>query len=847
MVLLAAFAAGPGEAPAPPPGTLTRPPELETFVPAEYPPDAAAAGVEGAVVLAIVIAADGEVLEARVVDPGPHPAFAAAALHAVQQFKFRPAEIDGKPAAVEIEYRYDFVLRREAPASSTEAPVVLAGRVIERGTRSPVPGATVEAQGVSTETDSRGRFALRGIAPGDVLVQVVSPEYDRLSVRETIEEGKRIEVEYRLTRRHYDPYEAVVRADRPRREISVHTLDVEEVRTVPGTQGDVLKVLQDLPGVARSPFGIGLLVVRGSDPADTKVYLDGVEVPLLFHFGGLTSVVSADVIQSLDFFPGNFGSRFGRAIGGSVEIRTREARREWHGLAQADVFDARAQAEGPVGAGSGFVAVRRSWVDAALAVVLPRVAPDTASELRVAPRYYDYQTKVSIPFLGGVGSLAAYGDDDALEYVRKDEPSGRPTFFLHTLFHRLAASWRRAAGDWTHDLVLAGGWDAIDVLQATNFGVLTDAGSLTLREESVWRGSGRLSVALGVDSVLRAFSYSIYAPPLRAPGSVGSTAGDVSTTVGDRASGIRLSPGAYAEADWRPLSRLRLVGGLRLDADTRLHHDGAWIDPRASAFFDVAEGTTLTAAAGLYTSAPAPQQTTSVFGNPDLGPQHALHLAAGARRALPWGVQAEATGFYKKMWSLVTQTRATDADGRLLHLSNEGLGEAIGLELLLRRELATGLYGWIAYTLSRALRRDDPTMPSYPSWHLFELDQTHVLTLVLSYRLPGDWILGTRLRAVTGNPTTPLVGHVLDADNGRFRCLPASSPWSGRLPSFFQADARVDKRWVFERWMFSMYLDVQNVTNRSNAELEFPNYDCTQSVPIASVPIIPALGLRAEW
>src|SRR4051794_8309674 len=97
----------------PPAGTLTRPPELVEFVPAKYPPEAEAAGIQGSVVLAVVIGEDGEVREARVVEPGPHPGFGPAALHAVVQFRFRPAELDGKPAAVEIAYRYDFVLRRE--------------------------------------------------------------------------------------------------------------------------------------------------------------------------------------------------------------------------------------------------------------------------------------------------------------------------------------------------------------------------------------------------------------------------------------------------------------------------------------------------------------------------------------------------------------------------------------------------------------------------------------------------------------------------------------------------------------------------------------------------------------
>jgi TonB family protein len=839
-----AAASAPAEAPAA--GVLTRAPELVEFVPAEYPPEAERAGIEGSVLLSIVIDEHGDVTQAVVLEPGPAPGFAAAALHAVQRFRFRSAEIDGKPAAVEITYRYQFVLRRAPPIAPAEAPVALAGRVVERGTRAPVAGAAVEAGGATAETDTDGGFELRGVAPGEVAVRIVSAAHETFTARETIVAGERREVEYRISRRSYDPYESVVRAER-RREATVRTLEAEEVRTVPGTQGDTLKVIQNLPGVARSPFGIGLLVVRGSEPSETNVYLDGIPIPLLYHFGGITSVVSSDVIQSLDFYPGNFGVRFGRALGGTVAVHTKEARDAFHGAAQVDIFDGRAEVEGPVAGGTGFLSLRRSWVDAVLALALPRISPSAASELRVAPRYWDYQGKLARPAGGGTLTLLAYGSDDKLEFVDRNEASTRPTFYLATTFHRLGATWRRPVGDVTNSLTLALGLDTFDVLQSTNFGVNTSVRSLTLRDAATWRISDRLTLELGIDSILRSVDYSIYAPPIPSPGTIGGFNERPEGTIGEVANTTWLSPAAYVEAEWRAHPRLRVVAGLRVDADSRLGGGKTWFDPRASAFYDVAPGTQLTAAAGLFGSAPQPQDTTRTFGNPDLGPQRALHLALGARQALPFATQLEATGYYKKLWDLVVPTRATDAEGNLLRLSNGGHGEVVGLELLLRRELARGLFGWISYTLSRSIRQDDPSAPTYPAYHLFALDQTHIFALVFSYRLPGDWILGTRLRSVSGNPYTPSVGNVYDSDSGRFQCIPSAGTYSGRLPGFFQADARLDKRFVFDRWMFNVYVDVQNVSNRENAEARFPGYDCTSTVAIPSVPFFPALGLRAEW
>src|SRR6266568_1970877 len=830
-----------------PAGTLTRPPELVEFVPAEYPVEAETAGVQGSVVLALVIDATGEVPEARVLNPGPHPGFAPAALHAVVRFRFRPAEIDGVPAAVEIEYRYEFVLRRPEPAAPATAPIVLEGRIVERGTGSPIAGATVESEGVSVETGRDGTFQLRGVAPGDVFVRVLSPEHLPLTITEKIEQGKVREVLYRLARRHYDPYEAVVRGERDRKEVTVRTLAIEEVRTVPGTQGDTLKVIQNLPGVARSPFGIGLLVVRGSEPNESPVFVDGVPIPQLFHFGGLTSVLNADVVDSLDFYPGNYASRYGRGLGGVVELRTREPKREWHGAAQLDLYDGRVEVEGPVGPGSMYAAVRRSWVDAVLAVALPKVNPTAANDLRVAPRYYDWQTKYAQAALGGQGTLFAFGSDDKLEFVRDSDQPGRPSFFLSTVFWRLGASHRAPVGEAMNELVVSGGRDSFNVLTGGAVAVRTETYLLTVRDRLSAKLGPTLSIEGGVDAMVEQIWYSVYAPPIPPPGTIGTGFGGGSgATVGESARDWWFAPAGWVEADWRALPRLRLVGGLRLDSNERYGIWKAWLDPRASAFFDAAPGTVLVAAAGVYGSFAQPQETSHVYGNPEVAPQRALHLSAGIRQDLPWSSKLEVTGFYKDLWSLVVPTATLGSDGRALRYANTGLGETIGLELLARRELSHGLYGWLSWTWSRALRRDDPTQPGYPAWRPFLYDQTHVVALVLSYRLPREWIVGTRIRSVTGNPFTPQVSSVLNADSGRFQCIPGQA-YSARLPGFFQADARVDKRWVFDRWMFAAYLDVQNVSKRQNSEFRFQNYDCSETVAIPSIPLFPTLGLRAEW
>jgi hypothetical protein len=92
----------------------------------------------------------------------------------------------------------------------------------------------------------------------------------------------------------------VVRAPRIKKEVVETRVRTEEARRVPGTQGDTLKVVQNLPGVARSAFGSGALIVWGSAPQETRVNVEGMEVPALYHVGGMRSTVNSDMVKSIN-------------------------------------------------------------------------------------------------------------------------------------------------------------------------------------------------------------------------------------------------------------------------------------------------------------------------------------------------------------------------------------------------------------------------------------------------------------------------------------------------------------------------------------------------------------------
>ena len=164
------------------------------------------------------------------------------------------------------------------------------------------------------------------------------------------------------------------------------------------------------------------------------------------------------------------------------------------------------------------------------------------------------------------------------------------------------------------------------------------------------------------------------------------------------------------------------------------------------------------------------------------------------------------------------------------------------MELLLRHQLTKNFFGWIAYSLSKSER----VYPGTDTWALHPLDQPHNLIVIASYKLPYDIIAGVRIRYATGSLDTPYLGAIYDA-NGNYYYPLIGPLFSHRLPPFFQMDVRIDKRFVFNRWMLSLYADVQNVTNRQNVEGVAYNFNYTDQNYIYGIPILPALGIRGEF
>lgn len=858
----------PAAEPAPPAATpgVVVPPRLLEEVRPEYPARAQTEGVAASVTLELDIDVAGAVTLSSVVSPAQIAGygFEEAALSAAAKLRFEPARLDGAPIAVRIHYQLHFVPELSTPtpvheAAAPEAPAAalptgeLSGTLVERGTRRALPGVKVtvfrgtgsDAVGFETETDASGHFRFVGLITGPWQILADPEGYYPVRERESVAEGQRLDVSYVIERSSYNPYDVVVDAKRVRREVTRHSIDTKQADRIPGTFGDVLAVVKNFPGVARVPFGEGGLVIRGSAPEDSKQFIDGMEVPQVYHFGGLRSVLTVGMTDHIDFYPSNFSAQYGRATGGITDVGLTPLKLDApHGYADISVFDTSLFLAAPLSDEVSIaVGGRRSYIDVVLGELLPGSGSGT-----VAPRYYDAQALLRWrPAPAHQISGFFMVSDDAFRLILEEPVDGDAETIVSQLgffssFYRVLGEYRYVPGTrWENRLQLSFGRER----SRFNFGELNvdvRIGTGQVRDTYRYAFSDSFALATGVDYLLEQVDGSGELPALPREGDAEQQP-DVSDSALVDIDGTYHTTAGFLELEWRPFEGTLVLPSLRAEHFSRT--DQLRLQPRLLLRQTITDNFTLKAGVGHYVQEPEFLETDAAVGNPDLGLKQAIHYSAGFEyRPLPY-LTVDITAFYKTLWDQVSRTDAVvERDGTLqpANLDNNGRGRVRGLELSVKHELTRGLFAWLAYTLSRAERKDSGS----PVYRPFDYDQTHILTAVASYQLPRNWEVSTRFRYVTGNVYTPFQYGVFDADADQYIGVTGAAN-SARSGAFHQLDLRIDKRWIFDGWMLGAYLDLQNVYNRTNEDGVEYNYDYTTSNGSAGLPLIPVLGLRGEF
>ena len=152
------------------------------------------------------------------------------------------------------------------------------------------------------------------------------------------------------------------------------------------------------------------------------------------------------------------------------------------------------------------------------------------------------------------------------------------------------------------------------------------------------------------------------------------------------------------------------------------------------------------------------------------------------------------------------------------------------------------LSGWFGVTFSKAERKDK----AQGRYFDFSYDRPLDMKLVVNYRQSSKWTFGGKWVYRSGKPYTPVIGINGFYPDGSVRPVYGELN-SERLPDYHALDLRAERAYLHNRWKMALYFEVMNVYAQQNIEGYTYNRDYSKKKPVHGLPIIPFVGIRAEF
>lgn len=740
-------------------------------------------------------------------------------------------------------------------------PAGLTGVVVDARTERPLAGVlvAVDGQPIFVETDAGGGFTL-AIPPGNYSLVFSSIGYAILRQAIEVPAAGRQEVTVRLSEGAGAFAEHVTVAGTTHAERDAApggaALYGRELQTLRGAMlDDPLRALQALPSASATDDFYSEFAVRGSSFRHLGLSVDGIPTRYLMHAvhgvtdGGSIAMINAETLGAVSLLPGSYPQRNGRRLGAQVDLTTRDGNRERFGARLGlSGTSATALAEGPIARGRGawLVSARRSYLD----LLVDRIDPDGSFAFGFSDvqgkLVYDLSPAHQVQFLA-VGGRSRF-DEEPQGLGLNDEAVATGRTWLAGLTWRYAPS----AGFVVSQRVYSTGLSFHNVNAQGS--TLESAGfsDLGWRADAAVTAGPRLMLEFG---------------------------GDVQRLTGRHATGRALNDepqlhllrsydrqsraySGYVQAPVSAGTRVTITPGVRVDVWQLT--DARTASPWLNAEWRIARGTQLRAGSGVYRQyADFDQVESARGGERSLLPEAATHVDVGVRQSLPLDATLQLTWFVRNerdvLWARGAEPRRQDDHNIVLGRgdapwANALAGRARGVELVLRRDVASGLSGWLGYAYNRHHYTDTATGEGF--WA--DVDQRHALSLYGSYRLSHRSTLGAKFRYGSNYPMVGYIGEqpmespgppLFGGGQPLFYGLTTARN-TLRLPAYARLDIRADRNFTVGGKRVTVFAEVANALNRRNVRNVPYGVDRRGFVmgPTDSLlPILPSGGLVIEF
>lgn len=726
------------------------------------------------------------------------------------------------------------------------------GYVKDRANGEDMFGATIQVQGQNLGTTSNmyGFYSLT-LPVGNYTIEYRYLGYLTEQREVALTKNTRLDIE--LSTEQTELEEIIITAEDEDEnvkstEMSIVKIDIQTIKKLPPFLGetDVIRTIQQLPGVSSVGEGASGFNVRGGGVGQNLVLLDEAPVYNTSHLFGLFSVFNPDAVKDVKLYKGGIPARYGGRIASILDVRMKEGNnKNFTAEGGVGTVFSRFSVEGPIikDKASFIVAGRRSYADV-LAKPFTDVLDDGA-----ALYFYDLTLKANynIDQKNRVFASGYFGRDVFRFDANQGFNWGNQTATIrwnHLFNDRLFSNFTTYYSD--YDYSLRFGDNDLDVfewksnIQTFNFKpeftyFLNTSNELSFGGEVLYyyfdpasaRGiSNGETTDISVPNK-QSMEYALYFSNDQKISSA------LSMNYGLRFSGFNyFGPGnMYEFADpeiagtRKPLTGITEIGKGESIANYQN------LEPRASLTYLLNEQQSIKASYNR-TAQYLHLISNTVASNPldvwtpstnNIKPQQADQIALGYFRNFgpKKAYETSIETYYRVARNQVDYIDGADIlinellEGDLL----SGEGRAYGLELYVRKNTGK-LNGWVSYTLARTELKVDGI--NNGEWYPTRFDQQHNLKVTGLYELNERWSFSANFTYLSGTPTTfptsrflfqdYVIPHNYDASRNNIRIpdfhrLDISATLEGK-----KTKANGEPKLIQGQWIFGIY----NVYSRRN-------------------------------
>lgn len=704
--------------------------------------------------------------------------------------------------------------------------------VKEKGTGILLKDATVVLDDGETylQTDKSGRVSFDDIKSSQS-IKILIPGYE--SYTQSIPVDQQLITVY-ITPLMIESEGLEVTANRIIETISRVSLSEEELSNTPGSQGDPIKAITALPGIISTGEDSSSVYMRGSDQNDNIVWVNRAPVGYLYHFGGFYSTINSSLIEDINVFLGGFPVEYGNALGGVIDVKLRDPENDrMHYRFDISTISSSLMAEGPVneaGGDSFFVSARRSYIDLLFS---PDEFNDSfeddededPDQITLVPRFYDAQALYHQLLDQGHIDYYLFTAGDELEADLRDtavsDPQLAGRLYSQQRFFTSGLNWEQSwSNSLSHTMTLSYYHNETEFALGSDdsgepFFVEAVNDTLLWQPELRWTIDHRQQMNLGIAATYSKIPLDLYISRLPDENDP-----DFDFTSQDK---FRVDTTLYAH-NYSPYVKYRQqwsdalttsIGLLYSDISVTGGFEAQEWSPRLSLEYQATSRLLLMASWGRYIQAPQGTEIVEDYGNPGLLMTQSEHRILGLEYQFNPLYSLKTEIYHKPMNDLVI---AIDGSPPPDNFSNDGSGEAYGIDIFLKRAPRHRKIGWLALSWGKTERSNELTGVTRD----FSGDQPLTLSAVWGQPFRGeswkrwDWSMKTEVHS--GTPYTEVTGrHPEDSLDPSSRWIAEYGPHNAeRTPIYYKIDLRISREILMKESKLKVYLDLQNITFREN-------------------------------